>query len=69
MELEMPGIIFWGLILILYWILTNIFGRDKGLAALPLWLIGFVLTAIYIFYAAYWIYSHWDKLPISIHLT
>jgi hypothetical protein len=69
MNIEMPSIVFWGILLIAYWIITNLLGRDKEMVALPFYLLGFLLTITYLVYLTYWIYSHWNNLPINIHLT
>jgi hypothetical protein len=69
MNIEMPSIVFWGILLIAYWIITNLLGRDKGMVALPFYLLGFLLTITYLIYLTYWIYSHWNNLPININLT
>ena len=32
-------------------------------------ILGFLLNITYLVYLTYWIYSHWNNLPINIHLT
>lgn len=71
MTIVMPGIIFWLLILLLVWFLTNLIWNNEAGDRLMVISMGASIlgTIAYIGYALYWIWTHWHNIPVHINLT
>jgi len=71
--INIPGILIFGLVVVLYWIRYSIVSRSMGMEAIPLVLFGIILTFVYVYYAIWWLYSHWSSIgvniPFHIHIT
>lgn len=74
MSIVMPGILFWLLVLIIWWIFSYWWSYDPAVdgprfSGLVCILFAFIGTFVYIIYAIYWLYTrHWC-VPIHINLT
>ena len=70
MTIVLPGIIFWFLILAAVWIISSFIWDNGSDIGIIFWTgLSIIGTIAYIFYAIYWIWSHWHKIPVHITLT
>jgi len=65
LAIEIPGIIFWGVLVLItwIWIINSQRVRDMEIGGILPYCILVVLTIMYFIYAAYWVYSHWNTIP------
>lgn len=60
----LPGILFWLLILVIFYLFISFIIRNKGMESIKYIGIRLLGIILYVVYAIYWIYSH--KLYITI---
>lgn len=67
-NMNIPGIIFYGIIVSIYWVIYYIRWDNLEFGSVPFILFGWFINILYIIYAIYWIYAH-HIISLNIHIT